>query len=82
VAAEPLAVLAGAMVPQPGEQDTPFWVRLQVTPVLVPSFATVAVSCCVAFNATLTGVGDTETEIGTIVMDARLNAVVFVTELA
>jgi hypothetical protein len=70
------------MVPQPGEQETPFCVRLQVTPVLVPSFATVAVSCCFAFNATLTGVGDTETVIGRIVTDARLNAVVSVTEVA
>lgn len=56
--------------------------RVQVTPLLEPSFVTVAVNGCVPFRATLAGLGETETEIGRIVIAARLKAEVFVTELA
>ena len=59
VAGLPLAVVVGAMVPQPGEQAVPPCVNVQVTPLLLGSFATVAVNCCVPFIATLTVAGVT-----------------------
>jgi hypothetical protein len=65
VAAAPLAVLAGLIVPQPGEQATPFCVNVQVTPLLVASYITVAVNKLEAFNETPAVGGETETEICT-----------------
>ena len=69
-------------MPQPGEQAAPFCVNDQVTPLLLPSFVTVAVNCCMAFTATLTEVGDTDTEMGKSVMEALVLASVFVTDVA
>ncbi len=60
--AAPLAVLVGLIVPQVGEHAAPFCVKIQVTPLLVPSFVTVPVICCAAFNVTLDEDGDTATE--------------------
>lgn len=82
MAAAPLAVLVGMIVPQPGAQDTPFCVRLQLTPLLVPSFFTVAVNCCVPFRATLAEPGETDTEIWGRVSPAVAEALVFVTDVA
>jgi hypothetical protein len=82
LAGTPLAVFAGLIVPQPGEQAAPFWVRLQVTPLLVPSFVTVGKNCCVAVSATLAEAGDKLTVIGRSVIDARPRAALFVTEAA
>jgi hypothetical protein len=45
VAALPLGVVAGAIVPQPGEHTTPPCVSVQLTPLLPGSFVTVAVNC-------------------------------------
>jgi hypothetical protein len=70
------------MLPQPGEQATPFSVRLQLTPLLAPSFLTVAVNCCVLFRATLAEPGDTDTEMAGRLRLAVAEALVFVTEVA
>ena len=78
----PLAAVAGLMVPQLGEQATPFWERVQVTPLLVASFFTVAVNCCTALNATLAEVGDTDTEIGRTVTVALPETLEFVADVA
>ena len=82
----PLAILAGDMVPHPGEQATPFCVKVHVTPApdppFAPSFVTVAVNDCVAFTATLAEVGKTDTEISWIVMRAVAFAPALVTEVA
>ena len=82
MAAVPLAVVAGPIVPQPGAQATPFCASVQVTPLLVPSFVTVAVSCCVPLMLTLAVPGETDTEIGRIRIDALPNAAVLVAEVA
>ena len=81
---DPLAVLAGATVPQAGEHEVPFWVRVQVTPPLLGSLATVAVNCCVALSATLAVVGATDTEIGgrVTVTVAEADLVLSATEVA
>src|SRR5215469_4075116 len=55
VAGAPLRVLVGLIVPQAGEQATPFCCTLHVTPWLVPSFATVAVPCRGMLNGTVAG---------------------------
>ncbi len=78
----PLAVMGGAIVPQPGEHAVPACVKVQATPLLMTSFATVAMNCCVAFTATLAVVGETETVIPTTVAVAVANLVVSVTEVA
>ena len=78
----PLAVVVGAIVPHVGEQGVPACVRVQVTPLLVTSFATVAINCCVALTATLAVVGDTETVIPTIVAVAVADLVASATEVA
>jgi hypothetical protein len=59
VAGLPLAVVADAIVPQPGEQPVPPCVSVQVTPLLLGSLVTVAVNCCVPLVATLTFAGVT-----------------------
>ena len=78
----PLAVLAGATVPHVGEHATPPWVKVQVTPLLVTSFATVAINCCVALTATLAVAGETETVIPTTVAVAVADLDVSDTEVA
>jgi len=70
------------MVPQAGAQAAPFCVRVQVTPLLVASFVTVAVNCWFFVKATLAEDGDTETVMGRMVMGARPKAPLLVTEVA
>jgi hypothetical protein len=83
VAATPLAVVAGEIVPHTGEQDTPPCVRVQFTPLLVPSPVTVAVNCCLPLRATPTGLGETDTRIGrTWTGKAPAKSFMFVTEVA
>ena len=79
---DPLAVLAGATVPQVGEHEVPFWVSVQVTPALLGSLATVAVNCCVALSATLAVVGETEAEVAETVTVADIDFVGSVTDVA
>src|SRR5256886_4628501 len=62
--AAPLAVFAGLIVPQPGEQGVPLCVSVQFAPLLLGSFVTVAVNCCVFVTSTLAVVGETDTAIG------------------
>jgi len=57
----PLAVFTGLIVPQPGEHGVPLCVSVQPTPLLLGSFVTVAVNCCVAFALTLAVAGETDT---------------------
>lgn len=84
VVASPLAVAVGAVEPQVGEHGTPFCTGAHVTPLLAPSFLTVAVNCCVAFTPISTEAGDTETVIGggTTVTLANADLVASVTEVA
>jgi len=77
VVAVPLAVLAGEIVPHAGEQGVPLCVKVQVTPLLLGSFVTVGVNCCVALTFTVGFVGEMLTLIGgaaviVIVADANL----------
>ena len=65
--AVPLAVVVGATVPHVAAHANPPCVRVQVTPPLLTSFATVAVNCCVALTTTLAEVRETETIIATTV---------------
>jgi hypothetical protein len=81
VAGAPLAV-DDVMLPQPGEQGAPFCVKVQLTPLLVPSLATVAVNGWVAFNATLAEADDTDTEMGATSMEVLLLTMLSVTEIA
>ena len=81
--AAPLAVLAGVIVPHPGEHGIPLCVSVQFTPLFLGSFVTVAVNCCVAFTLTLALDGETVTPIGgATVTVAAANFVVSATEVA
>ena len=81
--AAPLAVVAGAIVPQPGEHTAPPCVSVQLTPLLLASFATVAVNCWLAVTVTFAVVGETETAIGGVtVAVAVADFVVSATEIA
>jgi len=83
VAAVPLEVVAGAMVPQPGEHDVPLCVSVQLTPLLPASFVTVAVNCWVPVTGTLAVAGETETAMGGVmVIVAAADFVVSATETA
>src|SRR5438552_10859377 len=83
VAAFPLEVVAGAMVPQPGEHNVPLCVSVQFTPLLLGSFATVAVNCCVVFTLTLAVGGETDSPIaGVTVRVAVADFVVSATDVA
>ena len=83
VAAVPLGVVAGAMVPQPGEHPVPLCVSVQLTPLLPASFVTVAVNCCVPVTGTLAVAGETETAMGGVmVIVAAADFVVSATETA
>jgi hypothetical protein len=59
--AAPLPVFTGLIVPQPGEHGVPLCVSVQLTPLLLGSFVTVAVNCCVAFTLTFAAPGETDT---------------------
>jgi hypothetical protein len=61
VAALPLGVVAGAIVPQPGEQFAPPWVSVQLTPLLLASLLTVAEKACVPCAGTVALDGVTAT---------------------
>jgi hypothetical protein len=80
--AVPLAVVVGATVPHVGAHATPPCVKVQVTPLLLTSFETVGVNCCVAVTTTLAEVGETETVIPTIVAVAVPDLVKSDTEVA
>ena len=81
--AAPLGVLAGVIVPHPGEHGIPLCVSVQFTPLLLGSFVTVAVNCCVAFTLTLALDGETVTPIGGATETvAAANFVVSATEVA
>jgi hypothetical protein len=86
VTATPLAELVGDMVPHPGEQATPFCVKVHVTPApappFAPSFVTVAVSGCVAFTMTVAEGGAAEIEMPRINIGAVALAPALVTEVA
>jgi hypothetical protein len=58
--AAPLAVLVGKIVPHPAEHAVPPCVSIQVTPLLLGSFVTVAVNCTVPLAGTVTEVGAME----------------------
>jgi len=75
VAAAPLAVLAGLIVPQPGEQIAIPCVRVQSTPLVVGSPLTVPMNDCVPFTMTRAEVVDKDTEMGVNTMLARPKAV-------
>ncbi len=78
-----LAVLAGLIVPQPGEHGVPLCVSVQLTPLLLGSFVTVAVNCWLAVTVTFAVVGETETAIGGVtVAVAVADFVVSATEIA
>ena len=79
----PLAVIAGAIVPQLGEHTAPPCVSVQLTPLLLGSFVTVAVNCCIAFTLTFAVVGEMETAMGgKTVTVAVADFVVSATEIA
>src|SRR5439155_267330 len=81
--ATPLAVLAGLIVPQPGEQGVPLCVSVQFTPLLLGSFVTVAVNCCVAFTVTFAVGGETEAAMGGMTVTVAVaDFVVSATEIA
>ena len=81
--AAPLGVLAGVIVPHPGEHGIPLCVSVQFTPLLLGSFVTVAVNCCVAFALTLAVAGETDTPTpGITVTDAVADTAVFARDVA
>src|SRR2546430_17563365 len=81
--ASPLDVLAGLIGPQPGEHSVPPCVSVQFTPLLLGSFVTVAVNCCVAFTATFSVGGETETAMGGVTVTVAVaDFVVSATEIA
>jgi len=83
VAALPLEVVAGAMVPQLGEHGVPPCVRVQLTPLLLGSFVTAAVNCCVVFTVTFAVGGETETAMGGMTVTVAVaDFVVSATEIA
>lgn len=78
----PLVVLAGAIVPHPGEHAAPPCVSVQLTPRLVVP-VTVGVKVCVCPTTTVAVAGDTETVTPwTIVIVAEADLVVSATEVA
>src|SRR2546430_14156120 len=78
-----LPVFIGLIVPQPGEQGVPLCVSVQLTPLLLASFATVAVNCWLAVTVTLAVVGETEIAMGGLtVAVAVADFVVSATEVA
>lgn len=81
VAGAPLAVNA-VIVPHPGEQAFPPWVRVQVTPLFPVSLVTVAVKLAVSLTGTFALGGATATMIAGTVMVAELVLVVSATDVA
>jgi hypothetical protein len=79
---DPLPLLLELRVPQSAEHAVPFTVSVQVTPLFVPSLVTVAVNCWVALTATLAEGGDTDTDMGSMVIEPRPNAALLVTDVA
>lgn len=82
VAGAPLAVVAGVIVPQPGEQAVPPCVRVHVTPRLRASLVTVAVKFCVPFTGTFAVPGDTATAMAGTVIVAEADFVVSAADVA
>ena len=79
---DPLPLLFELRVPQSAKHVTPFTASDHVTPLFVPSLVTVAVNCCVLLTATLAEGGETDTEMGSMLIEARPNAALLVTEAA
>ena len=70
-------------MPQLGEHTAPPCVSVQFTPLLLGSFVTVAVNCCVAFALTLAVAGETETATGIVTVTvAAADFVVSAAEIA
>ena len=81
--AAPLAVLAGLIVPQPGEHGAPLCVSVQLTPLLLASFATVAVNCWLAVTVTFAAPGETDTPTAAITATVAVaETVVLATDVA
>ena len=78
----PLEVVAGAIVPQPGEQLVPPCVSVQFTPLLLESLATVAVNACVPPSGIVALAGARDTEMAVIVMETEAVTVLSVAEAA
>jgi hypothetical protein len=60
----PVVVFAGATVPQPGEHELPFCVRVHATPLFAVSLVRLAVIFVVLFTTANAEVGETVTPIG------------------
>ena len=81
--AAPFAVLAGLIVPQPGEHGVPLCDSVHFTPLLLGSFVTVAVNCCVAFTLTFAVPGETDTPTAAITATVAVaETVVLATDVA
>ena len=81
--AAPLPVFTGLIVPQPGEHGVPLCVRVQLTPLLLGSFVTVAVNCCVAFTLTFAVPGETDTPTAAMTVTVAVaETVVLATDVA
>ena len=80
----PLAVFAGATVPQPGEHGLPFCVKVHATPLFVVSLLRLAVIFVVLCTTANAEVGETLTPIGggTSVRVAELDLDGSVTDVA
>jgi hypothetical protein len=75
-------VVTGLIVPQVGEHAVPLCVRVQVTPLLLGSFVTVAVNCSVAITVTVAVVGETDTAAPETVTVAVAEMLVSATDVA
>ena len=70
-------------VSQPGEHGVPLCVSVQLTPLLLGSFVTVAVNSCVAFTLTFAVPGETDTPTAAITATVAVaETVVLATDVA
>jgi len=76
-------VPAGVIVPHPGEHGVPLCVSVQLTPLLLGSFVTVAVNCCVPVTPTLAVAGETDTPAAAVTVTVAVaDLVVSATDVA
>jgi hypothetical protein len=69
VVADPLLVLAAEIMPQAGEHEAPFCVRVQLTFPLLESLLTVPATCNELFTCTVADVGErATTRAGTVIV--------------
>ena len=81
--AAPLAVLAGLIVPQPGEHGAPLCVSVQLTPLLLASYATDAVNCWLDVTVTFAAPGETDTPTAAMTVTVAVaETVVLATDVA